>query len=190
MAGGWTAEDDDMLRQLRGKCLSFAEIAAAMPWRSRNACIGRAMRLGLASVLPEALKEKRARYRELRARGKAPPATPKAAATPKSVVGGHHRKFSRLPSYPRPHAERVPPPVYQPVGNPTRYGDMAPEQCRNIIGDEPDVFDRMVCGNPAVPGSSYKFCSDCAARMLTSAPKRNVPNPRRERVEFIAEAAE
>ena len=61
---GWTEEEDDILRELHAKGWTFAEIATRLNElgfnRKRNACIGRATRIGLAPRLSERRKDREA----------------------------------------------------------------------------------------------------------------------------------
>lgn len=139
----WGVDADAILRTLWADHLPTAEIAARLGC-SRNAVIGRASRL------------------ELPARR----ASNKVARSVQS--GGDDKARPRVPiPIAKPRREEVedsiPLPAARAPGMPTRWADMAPGQCRNIIGEEEDVFDRLVCGNAAVLGSSY--CPACRSRM-------------------------
>jgi hypothetical protein len=59
----WPQEHDDELRRLHGEGLSFAEIANKISSRfrfyyTRNACIGRALRIGLTKNVREVLRDR------------------------------------------------------------------------------------------------------------------------------------
>lgn len=168
----WATETDDVLRSLWGQGLLAEDIASRLG-RTKNSVIGRAHRLGLSVRRATSEKIKPGQH------------CAKVNLRPRLLIRVQRKAREPVPVVP------VPQPVYQPVVPPTRYGDMAPGQCRNIIGEEEDVFDRSVCGNTAQPESS--FCPDCHARMWVTPPprppgnhRRNSPNPRR-RSALIAE---
>ena len=175
VANRWPAEDDEVLRRLWPQPISAEDIGARLG-RSKNSVIGRASRLGLPARVATRMSKRAA-------------ARASKTVRPLSLVSVP-RKFRVAPTVRAP-VIHVPQPVYQPVLPPTRYGDMAPGQCKNIIGNEEDVFDRLVCGNAARPGESW--CEPCRKRLFTTPPdlqprrsNSNSSYPRR-RPAFIAE---
>lgn len=124
----WTEEEDAALAKLWSEGLTFGVIAkrlAALPGgrkRSRNACVGRAHRMGLRR--PEKTLQN---YK---------PARPRPA---------------RQPSPPRVRQVRVvqePPPILPPIGA-VCIVDAAPGTCRFITGDVKGAH--RLCGHPGEP---------------------------------------
>ncbi|WP_409371528.1 GcrA family cell cycle regulator [Methylocella sp. CPCC 101449] len=138
----WRAEDDAVLCSLWAEHVPTADIALRLGC-SRNAVIGRANRL--------ALPARRALNRI------------SAAPGPNENVQTRPRIPIVIVKPRRVDDVVVAPPVTEAKAATTRWADMTPGQCRNIIGEEEDVFDRLVCGNVAEQGSSY--CPACRSRM-------------------------
>lgn len=141
LANRWGHESDAVLRSLWAEELPTAEIASRLGC-SRSAVIGRAARLALPA-------RRAANKRMPGASEISRPCAPIPIVKPR-------QQEPQQPSRAMIICERLV----------TRWADMAPGQCRNIIGDEEDVFDRLVCGNGAETGSSY--CSACRPRMWCS----------------------
>ena len=124
----WREEEDQLIRELWAEGVSFAVIAKALNarfkpiHRSRNACVGRAHRMGLRR--PERTLQN---YK---------PARPRPA---------------RQPSPPRVRQVRVvqePPPILPPIGA-VCIVDAAPGTCRFITGDVKGAH--RLCGHPGEP---------------------------------------
>ncbi|MBN9084346.1 MAG: hypothetical protein J0I16_22775 [Rhizobiales bacterium] len=138
----WRAEDDAVLRSLWAEHVPTADIAMRLGC-SRNAVIGRANRLSLPA---------------------------RRASSRVGATQGSHENVKTRPRIPiiiakprRVEDVLLTPPETEARAGTTRWADMAPGQCRNIIGEEEYVFDRLVCGNVAELGSSY--CPACRSRM-------------------------
>lgn len=141
----WTDDAVAELRRMKAAGKSFSEIATALGAPSRNACIGKAHRLGIISKPAKSdIKPEKAPR---------PPREPKSRpAKPPKVV-----------------AIRPPPPPPLPVDRKgVPFLDGRPGQCRWPLWNRNTHFDaKEICGEPAMPGRSY--CPACNA--ISVAPK-------------------
>ncbi|MBX9874350.1 MAG: GcrA family cell cycle regulator, partial [Beijerinckiaceae bacterium] len=131
------------LRRLKGEGKSFSEIAAALRGPSRNACIGKARRLGIVSTKPAAPSAKPARSAR-------PPREPKPRpAKPPKVVA--------IKPEPPP-----PPPRLPDDRKGVPFLDWRPGQCRWPLWNRNTPFEaKEICGEPVMPGRSYcRACND------------------------------
>lgn len=145
----WTDEAIADLRRMKAEGKSFSEIATALRGPSRNACIGKATRLGIVSAKPSSPREKPARAaRPPRERKPRPPKPPKVVAI---------------------KPEPPPPPPRLPDNRKgVPFLDARPGQCRWPLWDRLTPFEaKEICGEPAMPGKPY--CPACNA--VSVAPK-------------------
>jgi hypothetical protein len=148
----WNDEAISDLRRMKAEGKSFSEIAAALRGPSRNACIGKATRLGIVSAKPAA-----------------PSAKPARAARP-----------PREPKPRRPKPLKVvaikpePPPRLSDNRKGVPFLDARPGQCRWPLWDHLTPFEaKEICGEPAMPGRPY--CPACnAVSVAPRAPREPV----------------
>lgn len=136
----WTAELDGLLRSLRAKGASFSVCAAkvsALAGRSlsRNACIGRAGRLGLPSGPPAAARAVRKRATEIAVKARLEKHPPKRASVPAE------ERVAPEPGFAPPDGKRL-----------TALVDLGQCMCRWPYDAPPGV---MYCGEATGHGESY-----------------------------------
>jgi GcrA cell cycle regulator len=147
----WAPEHSDALRDCLSRGMSYGQAASAINARfgtefTRNAAIGRAKRLGLATssvrkVLPR-------RRRQGRWGGSAPK-TPQ-----KNSLQSVARPIATAAPAPQP----VRPVKLRCVGIKPRllaFADLEPGDCRYPYGGERDGEAYAFCGHPRIPRSSY-----------------------------------
>lgn len=132
-AAGWTPERVALLRELWTAGKSAAEIARALGHVSRNAVIGKVLRLKLQPRSAQALKQRRAEA------VKRPP-KPRAKAATWAITSAAEARAPTLLPPPTPYDGPIPP---------------APDRgyCQWIEGDPRSAH--TWCGEPAVPGTSW-----------------------------------
>ncbi len=141
----WTDDAIADLRRMKAEGKSFSEIAAALRGPSRNACIGKAARLGISGKPAKSGIKPGSPPRERKPR---PPKPPKVVAI----------KLAPPPPPPRLPDNRK--------GVP--FLGARPGQCRWPLWDRFTSFEaKEICGEPAMPGKSY--CPACNA--VSVAPK-------------------
>lgn len=148
---------DDMLRILRGKGISYdtiaSEINAAYGTRiTRNACIGRALRIGLA--MPE-----RARKAQQKRGGRRAIPAQSRKTSPLAAFLAHKATLPHLPETPADDVARV------------SLIDLEPHHCRYPVGD-PRQTGFGFCGDHHVPGAPY--CERHAIRCAAPNPVRQI----------------
>ena len=144
----WANEHVDALREYLAKGMSFAEIAEAINAKfktaySRNAAIGRARRMGIAS--PDRAKDL-PRYWPVAP--KAPPLRPRKS------------RERHLPDFirPMPTFERTETVKLRCVEIDPRHvslTELEPDDCRYPYGGDQEGEAITFCGRPRRPGSSY-----------------------------------
>ncbi len=189
----WTDERIAALKQYWEEGRSASQIAEVLgEGLSRNAVIGKAHRLGLASR-PSPLKTADSKPSEPKA-PKAPKAEPKAAA-PRAAPAAPAAPRTEAPAEPRPAAvvaaPEVPaapapvpafqpaPPVARAVTPPRAKGarvtllDLNDRICKWPIG-HPDEPDFHFCGKPVNPG--FPYCGEhCLVAYQAQMPRRDRP---------------
>lgn len=159
----WTIERVDTLRRMWAAGYSFSEIANELACGfTRNACIGKATRLGLRDSGTK---------RQVRS-------TVKATGTNRDGNAGMARRINKAKK------EKTPPVV---VELPAPYDfrgvtlmDLQIGQCRYPQGDAPVLF----CGSPAEPGTSW--CAHC--RKIVFTPRAWSDKDRRDHGRLIKAA--
>lgn len=207
-ARSWTAEQDAMLRRLRKDGYSFGVIASKLK-KSRNACIGRANRIGVPSLTRPAYNVRldtvafRARLID---RSKTNPTKPRywTDEDVRLLVAVHRRGGSRAEA--AEILKRTIPAVTEkaykmglrwskarsgkrPPVKPNRHGP-APESRQLVITDlapnecryatHYDDGTHRFCGHPTEPGRSY--CAYHASRVYQPAQKKGAQTGRPEAV--------
>lgn len=133
----WTDSLVDLFKQLHASGRSFGQIAAQLPGVTRNACIGKARRLGLTmkpSDNPAAERIDR-RFK--------PPKPPRVRMYPERVRA-------------KPQPKPIRPPA--PTGS-VALIDLEPHHCRWPYGDSPPF---MFCGAPRRDEDVAWCASHCA----------------------------
>lgn len=174
---GWTDEQVATLKHLRlNERLSFSEIAARIPGKSRSACLAKAHRLGLCGdVVPKATRAKRARRAPgRRVQPAADPVRPKL--WPVAALFAASPVDADIPG----DEEPAPPDTRKTLQ------ELTDKCCRWPIGD-PLRPGFHFCGQPKVLGLPY-----CAAHARKAY---QAPQPRRsfsesDREEAIRRASE
>lgn len=158
----WADADDATLRQLAEEGKSFSEIGAVIG-RTRNACIGRAHRIGVIkggarepSQHPDAVRARAARA------GLPPPPKP-----PRAPV---ERLFA-------PKQDNTPKPLYPlPEASTTAYGvprvllDLEPHHCRFAFGER--AGQHLFCCADRLPGKAW--CADHHALVFRPSDRRDL----------------
>jgi len=144
MSPRWTDERIALLTKMRGNGISFGKIANAVGL-SRNACIGKAQRLGLAVPVKES-RERKLRPRQSTIRIKATPREQRNMDT----IGALAPDLDVL----RLFDERPAPATF--LGIPLL--SLRDGQCRFPRGEGAET---LFCGQPAADGS---YCQACHAR--------------------------
>jgi hypothetical protein len=125
--GEWMPEHDEVLRLRRTQGVSFSEIARELDCGfSRNACIGRAKRIGLVGVAP--VREKKSRQR---------------------------KQYPRKPSQSRNRSlppEPIPELTYSTEFLGVSLFDLTSGMCRYPKGEG---VDTLFCGQPVKPDTSW-----------------------------------
>lgn len=140
----WTPELDGQLTALHSEGATFSEMAQTIEGATRNACIGRAHRLGL--------KRKRS-YTDL----PSPDGKPRKRKVPKREQFAYwSRKRApeiKLDPIPQPKPTKLVPEVVA-----ISFGDLEKSNCHYPITDDPATM--IFCGDRAVDGKPY-----CKAHM-------------------------
>jgi GcrA cell cycle regulator len=137
MRGPWPKERDALLIRLHGTGIPFSEMALEIGERfnislSRNACIGRARRLGLGSPEKPTVNSPAVRAPRRRRIRKRP-----------ALSGPPHTAFASIPETVLRCVEVVP--------RHLSLADLQPDDCRFPFGNGPITF----CGHGKTAGSSY-----------------------------------
>ena len=158
----WAEADDQQLRQLAEAGKSFSEIGAAIG-RTRNACIGRAHRIG---VIKGDTKEPSQHPDAVRARA-ARAGLPQPPRPPRAPV---ERLFA-------PKQDNIPQPLYpQPEASTTAFGtprpllDLEPHHCRFPWGERDGVH--LFCCADRLPGKAW--CVEHHALVYRPAERRDL----------------
>lgn len=141
----WNDDNVDRLKSLAQQTqppLSASDIARMMGGISRNAVIGKLMRLGVPLMMRQADGAKRRNY-ERRARAPKPVKRPRMS----SITRVHyHHDATQLPaSIPASSVDALPR---------VAFADLEPWHCRFPVGD-PQVHDFGFCGLNRAVGTSY-----------------------------------
>lgn len=147
---GWTPERVAMLEKLWADGLSASQIAKQLRGVTRNAVIGKVVRLGLAGRKPAAAPQTRVQR----------PQQPKAPSFPVRAVLTSHMSHTAILKPPTPLVERQ-----EPAGCCTIL-TVRDGQCRWPIGS-PDDADFSLCGAQASKGRPY--CTDHHQRAVDAA---------------------
>lgn len=147
----WTPEHCQALREYRALGLSYGEIARRLNAKfgttyTRNAALGRGMRMGLPS--PE----------RPRKRAKPLPAIRVPNRPTRAGLLEPPRRQDVEPTGSMPATERARPVTFRCVGIKPRLIsliELGPNDCRYPYGGEKDREAITFCGHPKVPGSSY-----------------------------------
>ncbi len=149
----WAPEHSDALRDCLSRGMSYGQAASAINARfgtefTRNAAIGRAKRLGLATASARKVLPRRRRPGRW---GESVPKTPQKNA-PQKVVGPIAAAApASVPEPPKPIKLRC-------VGIKPRllaFADLEPGDCRYPYGGEKEGEAYAFCGHPRIPHSSY-----------------------------------
>jgi GcrA cell cycle regulator len=180
----WTDERIALLKQYWEEGRSASQIAELLgEGLSRNAVIGKAHRLGLASR-PSPLKTG-----EAKAESKAPRAEPKAAAPKPAPARPVPAAPAAAPAQAEAPQRPAPAPVAEPVaiepasvaarsaprpkGGRVTLLDLNDRICKWPIG-HPDEPDFHFCGKPVNPG--FPYCSEhCLVAYQAQMPRRDRP---------------
>jgi GcrA cell cycle regulator len=180
----WTDERIALLKQYWEEGRSASQIAELLgEGLSRNAVIGKAHRLGLASR-PSPLKTG-----EAKAESKAPRAEPKAAAPKPAPARPVPAAPAAAPAQAEAPQRPAPAPVAEPVaiepasvaarsaprpkGGRVPLLDLNDRICKWPIG-HPDEPDFHFCGKPVNPG--FPYCSEhCLVAYQAQMPRRDRP---------------
>jgi GcrA cell cycle regulator len=146
----WTPEHCQALRDYRARGLSYGEIARRLNAKfgtayTRNAALGRGLRMGLSS--PEQPGKRASRLAKIR-----PTKHPRRAAVPKQTRQ-RQADESAPPAVRRPRPLRL-----RSVGITPRLIsliELGPDDCRYPYGGDKDGEAITFCGHPRLPGSSY-----------------------------------
>jgi len=131
----WCLEEDKLLKRLRELGHSFSKIADLLPGRTKNSCIGRALRLDIPKGTNDGRPRKTSHKRQ--------PSKP-IAKTRRSA-----------PSFPPPLEESVPLPVVDlEKGQKITVLLLTSKTCRWPI-DDPGTKDFCFCGHLPKTGSPY-----------------------------------
>jgi GcrA cell cycle regulator len=149
----WAPEHSDALRDCLSRGMSYGQAASAINARfgtefTRNAAIGRAKRLGLATVSVRKVLPRRRRPGRW---GESAPKTPQKNA-PQGVV----RRITTAAPPPAPQPVRLV--KLRCVGIKPRllaFADLEPGDCRYPYGGERDGEAYAFCGHPRISRSSY-----------------------------------
>lgn len=163
----WTDEKVAQLKALWNDGLSCSEIAKRIGAASRNAVIGKRLRLGLPERTPSKPQAGAKLVRS--ATSKAPPKF-RTSATRVYVMQPPKALPSRAPEGP---------------GLATIH-TLTPKSCRWPIGD-PGADDFTFCGQPRVEGLSY--CNACAERAYVRKPNLDARADERRRRQELYRAA-
>ena len=188
----WTDERIAALKQYWEEGRSASQIAEVLgEGLSRNAVIGKAHRLGLASR-PSPLKTGESKTSEPKA-PKAPKAEPKAAAprpapaaAPRAEAPAAPRPVAAAVAAPEQPAAPVAAPAFQPTAPVARAAtpprakgarvtllDLNDRICKWPIG-HPDEADFHFCGKPVNPG--FPYCGEhCLVAYQAQMPRRDRP---------------
>jgi GcrA cell cycle regulator len=147
----WTPEHCQALREYRARGLSYGEIARRLNAKfgttyTRNAALGRGMRMGLPSPERPGKRAKRL------------PAIGVSKRPTKAGLPEPPRRQGVEPPGLAPAVERAMPVVFRSVGIKPRLIsliELGPNDCRYPYGGEKDREAIAFCGHPKVPGSSY-----------------------------------
>lgn len=188
----WTDERIAALKQYWEEGRSASQIAEVLgEGLSRNAVIGKAHRLGLASR-PSPLKTGEGKSGEAKAAKPAAKAEPKAAApraapAPRAEAPAAPRPaVAATPATPQPQPAPVAAPSFQPVPQAARPAtpprakgarvtllDLNDRICKWPIG-HPDEADFHFCGKPVNPG--FPYCGEhCLVAYQAQMPRRDRP---------------
>jgi GcrA cell cycle regulator len=191
----WTDERIALLKQYWEEGRSASQIAEVLgEGLSRNAVIGKAHRLGLASR-PSPLKTGEAKAEGRPARAEAKPAAPRvparAAPAPAPAADAPAPKAQAAPAVQPAPAAPAPAPAAAPTSSPAgpqsasrtaapraKGGkvtllDLNDRICKWPIG-HPDEPDFHFCGKPVNPG--FPYCSDhCLVAYQAQMPRRDRP---------------
>lgn len=157
MSGPWTSEEDKALKDGRAAGYSFGQISGLIG-RARNACIGRAARLGMERMAPAK-----------------PGPKPKPQTGPKPKLSSGAKRFN--PSFTQDRVAKTPPEL---MPDATLKGWPKPmtatavdimgltsETCRMpLFGHDEPFASQFYCGAAPKPGSVY--CPAC--RQITVDP--------------------
>ena len=144
----WAPAHCQALRELRARGLSYGEIARRLNAKfgttyTRNAALGRGVRMGLPSPQEPA---KRAKIKLPK-----PPKKPSVAKSPQ-------QRPATGPAWPASAGERARPVALRCVGITPRLVsliELGPNDCRYPYGGDSDGEAITFCGHPKLPGSSY-----------------------------------
>ena len=166
---GWSKEQDEILKRLWNEGKTCSEIACSLPGKSRNAVIGRRVRMGLPDR--DASKAKRSRGGRPRSDILRPARSPHNG----HIALPEHIRQLRALSEEMKRAERPLPKVLETV-EPLNLLliELTESQCKWPV-NEGDPF--LFCGHPKAEGSPY--CSQHHARAYAGAPRPNTFKYRR-----------
>lgn len=179
----WTEERIALLTKYWQEGHSASQIAEALgEGLTRNAVIGKAHRLGLASR-PSPLKGADPKADTRDGAGRRRPPAPAAGA--EAATGGSDEPASPVAATPAPAAppEAIapppPPPAPRKAGRPGDKArritllDLTDKICKWPIG-HPDEADFHFCGKPVAPG--FPYCPDhCLLAYQSQQPRRDRP---------------
>jgi hypothetical protein len=160
----WSEKQIDLLRKGCAEGMSYSLLAAEINRETgsqftRNACIGKAQRIGCRVV--QRLRNPHVEARKVQRR------RPKGAPRPRLLDGSLLPDLQTVEAY----EESAPPAEFLGIA----FMDLEPGHCRFPRGENPILF----CGQPKMQESSY--CRDCH-RIVYAPPKtRNVSDEERDR---------
>jgi hypothetical protein len=148
----WSEADDTRLRELIAENLSYAAIGALIG-RNRNACIGRAHRLGIQVKGTRPITVKKVKQDVQRAIVKLFPPKPRPMPKPKAPAPAPAQDNKPVPLYAQPEASTT------PFGEPRMLVDLQPHHCRFPTGEQ-NGQHLFCCGERFGVGP---YCVDHAA---------------------------
>ncbi|MFN7176737.1 MAG: GcrA family cell cycle regulator [Thermaurantiacus sp.] len=171
----WTDERIELLKTYWSEGRSASQIAELLgEGLTRNAVIGKAHRLGLASR-PSPVK---ASARSADPKAALPPERPSQPAEAAAAASAEVSRVTEpapAPATPSAPAPKVAKPRSRVSGKPSRVTllDLNDRICKWPIG-HPDEADFHFCGKPVVPG--FPYCGEhCALAYQAQQPRRDRP---------------
>jgi hypothetical protein len=158
----WTAERLAILKEKAAEGWSFQKISDYLGNTTKNACIGKARRMGYAQTPSAATVERLTRMRSGR---------PKPSAGDRAF-GGIGSGIGRSVKDRAPAPTPAPPPEPHVPQNPVSLLDRRHDQCSFIVSED-GAFPALMCGDTVTGGGSW-----CVHhRILVYAPRNPLPMP-------------